>query len=336
MAPRRGWRDGQRGRMSRRHDFDTPADVRVPRLARGARPLRVRRGALRPDRQRRLRQLRRRAPLRPEDERRSATSPPTRARRSAPATSTRWASSTRSSTTSSSCTGANAIPDAMPAALERTRRTQLGDRRRSTQTLAPFAEHFPTIAAYRGDTSATRLPGRPDRTACPTARSCSRRCSCSGWRTATRLRAARELFDDAPLDDRQLPTRHVIAGLRRWFKTQPGFGPEDEDLITLLRRPALEAAPTRCRAAALDRERWGFVAERFGDRLVISLDVLTEEERAVWMRFNATQGGADDAVARRRGYGRGRAARLRLRRRRRRIPRSSASAPTSTGCRASC
>ena len=43
------------------------------------------------------------------------------------------------------------------------------------------------------------------------------------------------------------------------------------------------------------REQWGFVAERFGDRLVISLDVLNEEERANWMRFHATHGGADDA-----------------------------------------
>ena len=40
------------------------------------------------------------------------------------------------------------------------------------------------------------------------------------------------------------------------------------------------------------RDQWGFVAERFGDRMVISLDVLNEEERAMWMRFNATHGGA--------------------------------------------
>ena len=141
-----------------------------------------------------------------------------------------------------------------------------------------------------------------------------------------------ELFDDGNLEQGSAYLAFV-RGLESYFKTQPTFGPDDDDLITLLRRPAMEAPGSLTEQLRWIRDEWGFVAERFGDRLVISLDVLSEEERAVWMRFHATQGGAADSqqtpdTAALHGFSDG-AARQAKRR-------SSASAPTSTGCRASC
>jgi len=103
-----------------------------------------------------------------------------------------------------------------------------------------------------------------------------------------------ELFDDRDLEDGSAYLA-VVRGLESYFRAQPTFGPDNEDLITLLRRPALQASGSLTEQLRWIREEWGFVAERFGDRLVISLDVLNEEERAVWMRFHATQGGAADS-----------------------------------------
>ena len=89
----------------------------------------------------------------------------------------------------------------------------------------------------------------------------------------------------------------MVRELSEWFTTQPGFGPDDEDLVTLLLRPALEAGTTLADQLRWITDRWGFAAQKFGDRLVVNLDVLTEEERAAWMRFNATQGGTADSIA---------------------------------------
>ncbi len=99
-----------------------------------------------------------------------------------------------------------------------------------------------------------------------------------------------ELFDDRRLEDGSAYLA-VVRGLESFFRAQPTFGPDNDDLITLLRRPAREATGSLTEQLRWMRDQWGFVAERFGDRLVISLDVLSEEERAVWMRFNPTHGG---------------------------------------------
>jgi glycosidase len=161
------------------------------------------------------------------------------------------------------------------------------------QTLLSFAEHFPTIKAYRGETSARdyiggETDGMPNREIVLEEMLLL-------WLANQNEGFAPhvELFDDDPLEE-LTAYDEVIAELGEWFKGQPGFGPDNEDLITLLRRPAAEGGPRLADQLRWISDQWGFAAERFGDRLVINLDVLTEEERAVWMRFNATQGGGDD------------------------------------------
>ncbi len=183
-------------------------------------------------------------------------------------------------------------PAAMSGALEHLDE-QLGDGQLDA-TLAAFADHFPALAAYRGDT-----PPR-DYLAGVTGGVPNREIALEEllmvWLANGNAAFAPygELFDDDPLSTgSDYPA--AIEGLQAWFRTQPGFGPDDEDLVTLLRRPAQEAPDSLSDQLRWMSDRWGFVAEKFGDRLVISLDVLSEEDRAVWMRFNATQGGAEDA-----------------------------------------
>jgi len=157
------------------------------------------------------------------------------------------------------------------------------------QTLRTFVTDFPNAASYRGEQSAT------DYLAATTDGLSNREIALEEllmlWLANSNPALARfgELFDDRNLEDGSAYLA-VIRGLEAYFKTQPTFGPDDDDLITLLRRPAMETSRLHEQLRWM-RERWGFVAQKFGDRLVISLDVLTEEERAVWMRFHATQGG---------------------------------------------
>ncbi len=163
-------------------------------------------------------------------------------------------------------------------------------------TLLAFAERFPALAAQRGQMSPEQYlldttDGVPNRQIVLEE-------LLMVWLANGNpaFMTYAELFDDTPLEEGSAYLAAVRA-LEAYFKTQPGFGPTDDDLITLLRRPALAAPGSLAEQLRWINERWGFVAERYGGRLVISLDVLTEEERAVWMRFHATHGGAADSVA---------------------------------------
>jgi len=104
-----------------------------------------------------------------------------------------------------------------------------------------------------------------------------------------------ELFDDRPLEERSAYPA-IIRGLHAFFRARPTFGPAGDDLITLLRRPALEAGDSLAGQLRWLRERWGFALQRFGDRMLVGLDVISEEERAAWMRFHpmgGNRGGVD-------------------------------------------
>ena len=160
-------------------------------------------------------------------------------------------------------------------------------------TLEAFAAQFPSVAGYR------REVGASDYLSATTAGTPNREIVLEEmlmvW-LANRNPAFApyaELFDEADLRETSAYDA-AMGGLEAHFRTQPTFGPDDVDLVTLLRRPALEAPDSLAEQLRWIAQRWGFVAEKFGDRLIISLDVLTEEERAVWMRFHATQGGAGD------------------------------------------
>ncbi len=100
-----------------------------------------------------------------------------------------------------------------------------------------------------------------------------------------------ELFDDAELVQRTAYDE-VIAGLRDFFDGQPGFGPSGESLIAFLRAPALAEPSSLAAQLRYIRSRWGLVLTSFLDRLIISLDVLHEEEVALWMRMHPTPGPA--------------------------------------------
>ena len=164
------------------------------------------------------------------------------------------------------------------------------------KTLLAFAEHFPTIQAYRGDATAEDyLAGNTDGT--PNRQIVLEELLLLWLANQNEAYSQlEELFDDEPLETRTAYER-VINEIDEWFRTQPGYGPDDEDLVSLLRKPALAGGKDAAAQLRWIADNWGFAAERFGDRLLLNLDLLTEEERAMWMRTHATQGGAGDKTA---------------------------------------
>lgn len=92
----------------------------------------------------------------------------------------------------------------------------------------------------------------------------------------------RELFDDSDLENHSAYSR-VIEGLYDLLRGKPRFGPDDEHLIDMLRRPAIAVPHSLSGQLRYIRERWGMLLGRFILRLLSGLDLVREEEaRSGW------------------------------------------------------
>jgi len=87
-----------------------------------------------------------------------------------------------------------------------------------------------------------------------------------------------ELFDDTALG-RETAYPALIAGLRAFFATQPGFGPDNQSLVDMLRSPAVAVPHSLQGQLEYIRQRWGYLLGRYLYRLLGGLDLLAEEER---------------------------------------------------------
>lgn len=84
-------------------------------------------------------------------------------------------------------------------------------------------------------------------------------------------------------DDRQLRNHTdfdlVIEVLRDWFKSQPSFGPDNQNLIEMLRSPAVASPNSLPGQIEFIRTRWAFILGDYLLALLRSLDLLKEEEK---------------------------------------------------------
>ena len=91
-----------------------------------------------------------------------------------------------------------------------------------------------------------------------------------------------ELFDDAALS-RETAYPQLATSLREFFETQPAFGPENQNLVDLLRSPAIAVPHSLSGQLEYMRERWGPLLGRYLYRLLSSLDLIREEEKAIFL-----------------------------------------------------
>lgn len=87
-----------------------------------------------------------------------------------------------------------------------------------------------------------------------------------------------ELFDDATLKKETVYLK-VISGLKDFFGTSPFFGPYNQNLIDMLRSPAIASPHSLPGQIEYIRENWGFLLKRFQFRILGSLDLIKEEEK---------------------------------------------------------
>lgn len=95
----------------------------------------------------------------------------------------------------------------------------------------------------------------------------------------------RELFEDAELKERTI-YKSVTRTFPDYFKTRPPLAPEVGSLLDVLRAPMLASPDSLTGQLEFIRERW---AKHLGGdlrRLLLAVDILREEDLAIWLRFH--------------------------------------------------
>ena len=90
-----------------------------------------------------------------------------------------------------------------------------------------------------------------------------------------------ELFDDATLE-KETAYLQVISGLSQFLETQPRFGPDAQNLVEMLRSPAQFEPHSLPGQIEYIRQRWGHLLGKYIYRMLGSLDLIKEEQRAAF------------------------------------------------------
>lgn len=146
--------------------------------------------------------------------------------------------------------------------------------------LLRFTEDFPPVAVYQAQSSAIEyLQGK---TQGISNRHIALEEMLMLWLSNTNpaLKPFNELFDDKSLSDTAY--RPVMTQLREFFDTQPRFGPNNQNLIDMLRAPALTHPDSVTAQLEWLLRSWSELGEEFFQRLLSSLDFIKEEEKPVF------------------------------------------------------
>ena len=150
------------------------------------------------------------------------------------------------------------------------------------RTLRQFVIEFPPLAVYRGDQDIDdylddQTDGLPNR-------SVALEEMIMLWIANQNpgLSPYLELFDDKRLTN-ETAYPQVMRCLHDFFDTQPPFGPEQQNLIDMLRAPAIRFPHSLTGQLDFIRERWAELLGRYLYRLLSSLDLIREEEKMGFM-----------------------------------------------------
>ena len=151
--------------------------------------------------------------------------------------------------------------------------------------LLTFVEHFPNVAVYQGKlTAAEWLKGTTDGLS---NREAALEELMLLWLANANPAFApfRELFEDKELAQRTV-YKQVTAALPDYLGTRPPLSPEVGSLLDALRAPMLASPDSITGQLDYIREKWSKYLGEDLRRLLLAVDVLREEEIAIWLRFH--------------------------------------------------
>jgi glycosidase len=151
--------------------------------------------------------------------------------------------------------------------------------------LLAFTEQFPNVAIFRGQISAAdwlrgTTEGQSNREAAMEE-------LLMLWLANANpaFKPFHTLFEDKRLRE-QTVYANVTAAFPDYFKTRPQMAPEVGSLFDALRAPSLASPDSLIGQLDYIRERWAPYLGNALKRILLAVDVLREEELAIWMRFH--------------------------------------------------
>src|SRR5262249_60719003 len=129
-------------------------------------------------------------------------------------------------------------------------------------TLLAFADAFPTVAVYRGLTSARDWLGGETRNVPHRAVALAELITVWLANLKPPFRPFHELFDDEMLV-RGTAYGNVVVALHEYFESRPRFGPANQNLIDMLRAPAVASPESLERQLAYIRRYSGDLLPHF-------------------------------------------------------------------------
>ena len=180
----------------------------------------------------------------------------------------------------SACTASRTTPQVMRPGARLAGARHAAARRSMTDPAPLRATSFPPAAVYKGEVDAAaylegdtavrpQSPARPGRDAAAVA----------GERQPGLLAVPRAVRRHGPGRGRP-PTARSWPACRSSSTTQPAFGPDSQNLVEMLRSPAMAVPHSLPGQLAYILEKWGYLLGKHLYRLLVGLDLIKEEEKA--------------------------------------------------------
>jgi hypothetical protein len=153
------------------------------------------------------------------------------------------------------------------------------------RTLLSFTDQFPPTTVQRGEISADKWLAESTEDISHRAVALEELMMLWLANLNPAFKPYNELFNDEQL---AVATAYpkITAALREYFDTRPRFGPENQNLIDMLRAPALASPDDLTGQLAFIQQKWKSVIGEFVRRLLTAIDVLKEEQVAIWLRYH--------------------------------------------------
>jgi hypothetical protein len=171
-------------------------------------------------------------------------------------------------------------PDAFETALDRLE-TNIGGKQ-TDGLLNAFSEQFPPRPVYKGEKKVPEyLKSKEDGESCR-ALSVEETLMLSLANLNPAFNPFKFLFDDRDLSKKTVYP-NAIEELKEHFKTLPSFGPDGMNLWDLLRSPVLASPDSLFGQLEYIRKHWGAFLSKYMARLLMSLDIMNEEDKPSFM-----------------------------------------------------
>ena len=148
-----------------------------------------------------------------------------------------------------------------------------------------FAEQFPNVAVYRGETTVDEWlqAATDDLSNCEAAVEEMLMLWLANSNPA--FKPFKELFEDSALKQ-QTVYQAATTTLPDYFATRPPIDPEIGSLLDALRAPFTASPDSLTGQLEFIREKWAPYLDAELKRVLLAIDVLREEDIAIWLRFH--------------------------------------------------